>query len=322
MRLRRFRPWLPETRRFLRVLLTVRPQRLGNAVIPYTLPVAIIPTAPRICYADLPSTLTNAQKLATLQPNLLMIDVEKGINIFQYLWPLVLATQATTQWPDKMNSTKHIPYAPGSAVVLDLWKANGKVGMDGYLDHIYFGDLNGKFYGLKFNMEDINKGMEIDFWQTKSIPSDDLSTDILRSDHEPISIVPAAALDRDNRLHLYFGTGKYDTIKGANNDKTETSTMSLYMVEDEQHEADDRCHGDGLGDRPNQRLQCRRWIHMERFWRGCQHLPMQLRCGLQLNLHLGQNGWHRGLLRKLKPLLYDSLLGLHLQPQCRWRAGC
>ena len=195
--------------------------------------VAVIPSSPRIFQlSDITASATTDQKIATLKPSLLMIDIEKGINVFQYVWPLVLATQPS-KWPTVQNGTNYIPYAPGSAAVFDLWKADGRFGTDGYMDHIYFGDLNGKFYGIKFQVDDNGtKGMEIDFWQTKDIPSPDDATNILRSDYEPITIMPSAALDRNYDLHVYFGTGKYDVIKGSSNDKTDTATMSLYSVED------------------------------------------------------------------------------------------
>lgn len=195
--------------------------------------VAVIPTAPRIFQlADITASATAAQKIATLKPNLLMIDVERGINVFQYLWPLILATQSS-KWPDVLNGTNYIPYAPGSAAVLDLWNSSGVFGADGNMDHLYFGDLNGKFYGIKFRVGDNEtEGMELDFWQTKDIPSPQDATNVLRSDYEPITIMPSAALDRRYDLHVYFGTGKYDTIKGSNNDKTDTATMSLYSLTD------------------------------------------------------------------------------------------
>lgn len=196
--------------------------------------VAVVPTSPRIFLLDdLPTSLTQEQKLATLRPNLLMIDIEKGINIFQYLWPLLLETQSS-EWPTIQNGANYIPYAPGSAAVLDIWKANGRVGMDGYMDHIYFGDLSGKFYGIKYHVDgDAAKGMEIDFWKTKNIPSPDNSTNIFRSGNEAISTMPAAAFDRKYNLRLYFGTGKYDNIEGNYNDKTDNSIMSFYAVKDE-----------------------------------------------------------------------------------------
>ncbi len=194
--------------------------------------VAVIPTAPRIFQlTDITASVTTAQKIATLKPNLLMIDIEKGINIFQYVWPLVLATQPS-KWPTVQSGTNYIPYAPGSAAVFDIWKSNGIVGADGFMDHLYFGDMNGRFYGVTFIVDDNEmKGMEIDFWQTKNIPSPDDATNILRSNYEPITIMPSAALDRNYRnLNIYFGTGKYDIIKGSNNDKTDMATMSLYSL--------------------------------------------------------------------------------------------
>ncbi|MHC1744486.1 MAG: pilus assembly protein [Syntrophobacteraceae bacterium] len=193
---------------------------------------AVIGGGPRLFKLDdLPASLTLEQKLAALKPNLLMIDIEKGVNIFQYHWPL-LQSLIPTRWPEQQTSVgSYVPYSMTNPLVLDIWDSNGSIGNDGFLDHIYLGDLNGYYYGLKFNMDTgSTKGLELDIWQTKPIASANVNDNIYRSDTQPISVLTSAAYDPQHNLRLYLGTGKYDNIDKdkAQSDKTDKATMSFY----------------------------------------------------------------------------------------------
>jgi type IV pilus assembly protein PilY1 len=194
---------------------------------------AVIGGGPRVFnITDLPASLSLDQKLATLKSNLLMIDIEKGVNIFQYNWPL-LQSLMPTRWPDQATGVGiYSPYSMGNPLVLDIWDDLGSIRNDGFLDHIYLGDLNGNVYGLKFNMDTgSTKGVEIDVWQTKPI-NDPTASNVFRSDTQPMTVLTSAAYDPQHNLRLFFGTGKYDNISGSSNDKTDTAKMSFYSLTD------------------------------------------------------------------------------------------
>ncbi len=164
------------------------------------------------------------------KPYLMVLDMETGVNIFQYAWPLIQGL-LPDKWPDKIVSTHKIPYAMGNPVVLDIAN-DGEVGRDGNVDHLYIGDLNGFFYGFKFNLA--SKGIKIDVRQTKPVDCSDgaVCTNYYRSNHEPITVTPSVSLDPDNKLRVYFGTGKFDEVEGDYNDKTDGASMAFYSLKD------------------------------------------------------------------------------------------
>lgn len=176
--------------------------------------------------AELPNlaagSLNTTQKHAVLKPYLLAVDIETGHNIFQYLWPQ-LVHNWSAEWPGS-----DIPYALADPLVLDVWDEAGNVKQDGYVDHIYVGDLHGNFYGLKFNLEsETAKGFQLDVWKTKTITG---SSNAFRAGRQPITVMPSATFDPNYDLRLYFGTGKFDNVIGGNNDKSDTATMSFYSL--------------------------------------------------------------------------------------------
>lgn|GEM_PF-1760573 len=168
----------------------------------------------------------SAQKDAVLKPYLLAIDIEKGINIFQYLWPKILH-QWSSQWPTVTSGDNTIPYALGDPSVLDLWDSQGAVRQDGKADYVAFGDLNGNFYTLRFNFP--QKGMHMTVHKTKTSPA---GTNIYRSTRQPITVMPAATIGPDNKLRLFFGTGKFDDVVGGSDDRTDTDNMTFYGLVD------------------------------------------------------------------------------------------
>lgn len=190
---------------------------------------AILGATPRIFQPDveLPASLSSAEKTALLKPYLVALDIEKGINIFQHLWPTIVH-QWSSQWPTVTSGANTIPYALGDPLVLDIWNANGTVGSDGVLDHIYFGDLNGNFYGLKFNLDSSSPGIKMEVWKTKPASG----TNLYRSSRQPITVMPVATLDPDKYLRIFFGTGKFDNVIGGQDDRTDTATMSFYGLKD------------------------------------------------------------------------------------------
>ncbi len=179
---------------------------------------------------NLPSSLSGDEKKATLKPFFMVLDMETGTNIFQFIWPLLQAV-SQSEWPDMTVSGNYIPYAMSDPLVLDIWDANGEVNKDGYSDHIYVGDLNGQLYGIKFHMGSgfSDYGLRIDVWRTK----DGLdSNNHYRSEYQPITVTPVGAFGPNNELYIYFGTGKYDNVTGGNDDKSDTARMSFYNLKE------------------------------------------------------------------------------------------
>lgn len=181
---------------------------------------------------DLPPNALNDNETKTfLRPQLLAIDIEKGVNIFQYLWPEILKHWAD-KWPKVTSGSNTIPYALGDPVALDLWNAQGQVATDGRMDYLAFGDLNGNFYTIKLNLDNSTTstpGMHITVRKTKTAPTE---TNMYRSDRQPITVMPVATLDPDKNLWLYFGTGKFDNAVGSSNDRTDTASMAFYAIRD------------------------------------------------------------------------------------------
>ncbi|MGQ9795427.1 pilus assembly protein [Desulfosoma sp.] len=176
-------------------------------------------------------TIDNQTIETFLRPQLLAIDIEKGVNIFQYLWPEILKKWAG-KWPKVTSGSNWIPYALGDPVALDLWNAQGQVATDGQMDYLAFGDLQGNFYTIKLNLDNSTTstpGMHITVRKTKKATG----TNIFRSDRQPITAMPVATLDPYKNLWLYFGTGKFDNaVGGSSNDRTDNASMAFYAVRD------------------------------------------------------------------------------------------
>lgn len=181
----------------------------------------------------LPASLTDAQKIASLKPNFLMVDIEKGINIFQYNWPLIQSLISPTPWPDVQVGGNHIPYSMTGPVAISVFlnDLENQLTTDGNVHSVYLGDLNGNFYSFKFNMGLANNnGVAIDIHQTKST-LDAAGNNHYRSNHQPLSVTPTAALDPDNHLRLYLGAGKFENVDGTStDDKTDQAIMSFYSL--------------------------------------------------------------------------------------------
>lgn len=189
-------------------------------------------------------------KLALFWPNLMMIDIETGYNLFEYVWPVILNYNVTT-FPNQTVGTNTIPYAMSDVLALDLWdQVNEVMGDDGFIDRVYVGDMNGYFYGIKFNLAEnfpdlsttnTQFGVQVDIWPTKPISTTDQPTNDYRSALQPITISPVASVETLPArapastvpdLRVIFGTGKYDDIIYGEDDKTDTTKMALYNLKD------------------------------------------------------------------------------------------
>lgn len=189
-------------------------------------------------------------KMALFWPNLLMLDIETGYNLFEYIWPLVLNSNAKT-FPNRQMGGNTIPYAMSDVLALDVWdQVNSALGDDGFIDRVYVGDMNGYFYGIKFNLAEYfpdtatsnsSFGVEFNIWPTKPISSSDLISNYYRSTLQPISVAPVASFESTSStaasgtipaLRVIFGTGKYDDVTYGTDDKTDTAKMALYNLRD------------------------------------------------------------------------------------------
>ncbi len=190
---------------------------------------AVMGATPRVFAGDRswPNSLSLKAKKALSKPYLMVIDIEKGVNIFQKLWPEII-NKWSDQWPQVPDNSTVIPYALGDALVVDIWDSYGNRGSDGSLDHIYFGDVNGNFYGMKlFSPDNASLSIMMDVWKTKEISSL-ASPNTYRSNRQPVSAMPVATLDPEKNLRVYFGTGKFDHVLGGHDDKADNASMSFY----------------------------------------------------------------------------------------------
>jgi|GEM_PF-3735132 len=175
-----------------------------------------------------------------LLPHLLAIDIERGINLFQYTWPELLREhqQVGSSLPEGFvqdNTETCIPYALSAPAVLDIWDSEGEISGDGYTDHLYFGDITGRFYGVKFHPSE--SWMKMDVRHTKPIGAindvDESLHNFFRSDRQPITAMPVVAFDPQYNLRVYFGTGKFENVwELTHNDMTDEAKMSLYSFKD------------------------------------------------------------------------------------------
>lgn len=133
----------------------------------------------------LTTTLPKSSLDVMRKPRFLAIDVETGKNVLRYLWPYMIAKTESDNSsvsplpfdPPARGSASpynYVPYAMSDPVIQDFWDlyhcdrarteppnsyfprcandtdGSPTLGMDGYIDHIYVGDLNGNFYSIKF----------------------------------------------------------------------------------------------------------------------------------------------------------------------------
>ncbi|ROR01935.1 pilus assembly protein [Desulfosoma caldarium] len=179
---------------------------------------------------DFPASLDDNETMTLMRPQLVAIDIEKGVNIFQELWPKILE-KWPSEWPEVTlkPGSNTIPYALGDPVALDLWNDQGQVAKDGKVDYLAFGDLNGNFYTLKFNLYATNPGVQMTVRKTKTAPT---GVNSYRSGRQPVTVMPVATLDPYKNLWLYFGTGKFDNVVGGLDDRTDTAPMAFYAIRD------------------------------------------------------------------------------------------
>jgi type IV pilus assembly protein PilY1 len=189
-------------------------------------------------------------KLALFSPFMLLMDIQTGENLFEYVWPIVnnRTFHDFNVFPLETAEENEIPYAMSDPVALDVWNdATDRPGDDGFMDRVYVGGLNGYLYGIKFNLDETpadtsntNMGILVDIWPTKTIDlKDDRWTNNYRGSRQPITAGLAASFEPETSdagagsfLRVIFGTGKYDDVPGGKDDKSDTTKMALYNLRD------------------------------------------------------------------------------------------
>jgi type IV pilus assembly protein PilY1 len=173
-------------------------------------------------------------------PTFHALNMQNGTDMWKSTWQSLLANPAyRAQYPGA-NATPHpFPYAVANVVAFDLFDSAGRSvetgGLqDGLTDLIYGGDTNGSFYTLI---------MAGNGTATPSIPTCMLRRKVrtvpatfvnsYRGKRQPITVTPVAALDNEQNLRVFFGTGKFDDVAPSiTNDKTDNASMTFYCLKD------------------------------------------------------------------------------------------
>lgn len=180
------------------------------------------------------------------QPLLLAIDVEKGENLFKYIWPWVYSDLTISKFPEYLRGLNVVPCSFADPSVVDVWRsADAEAGDDGYIDHLFAGDLCGNLWGIKFLEFDesppgtTGTGLSIEMWPTRTV-DETVNTFFPWSDYrtvtQPINYQPAISLSpkeagSEQHLRIIVGAGKYDnTLPPEESDRTDPATMSLYNL--------------------------------------------------------------------------------------------
>ncbi len=208
---------------------------------------------------DVPDTRTGLFK-----PSFLALDVETGLNLFQEVWPLLVKHAPYNEWSTsspqellwdiKTVGTNTIPYSLSHAIGVDAcYQAKNVDGTvlsetcasreDGFIDRLYFGDLYGYFYALKFNYDDSAGGRlfaRLEMRRTKQVNTDsdptasNYRTNYYRYLTQPITGKFGATWNVNKTgLTIAFGTGKLDNVDGSvNDDLHDVGIMSSYAAGD------------------------------------------------------------------------------------------
>lgn len=210
--------------------------------------------------SEVDAPLSETVKTYLFEPHLLALEIGTGENLFKYLWPGIAATLRCPQFPDATypnclfppqwvksgGTTRLVPYALGDQVCFDIFTEDGEeLRGDGFIDHVFFGDLNGQFYRLRFRSPTSGSpSMDLSYWQTRKIDTTLTQpsvmnkanplqvTNLYRSNRQPIFDLPSSAWDQDlEHIREIFGTGKYENVFNSNlDDKTDREPMSLYNI--------------------------------------------------------------------------------------------
>jgi type IV pilus assembly protein PilY1 len=188
-------------------------------------------------------TDTHTNKLLK-QPTMLALDVETGENLFKYIWPFVYGGLDSTPFDPAVRNGFIPPCAFADPSAVDVWNTeSGSEGDDGYVDHIFAGDMCGNLWGIKlFGFEKIpagDTGLSIEMWPTRIVDESNTSFkwSNYRTEMQPITFQPAMSitpkgLGSGQKLRVIVGTGKYDdTIPADYSDKSDPAIMSLYNLE-------------------------------------------------------------------------------------------
>ena len=172
------------------------------------------------------------------QPRLTAIDMETGVNLFRYVWPWIYQKVSPAGsgglFPIRARGTSlELPYALADLTALDLLSGSA-VGNDGFVDHVFVGDLGGNFFTVRFNFSGTTgQGIQIDTRLTKSVNEGTGVTSYSNYRGVPQPITTAASVSVDaldsSFVRAIVGAGKYnDVYHGVADDKTDPATTSIY----------------------------------------------------------------------------------------------
>jgi type IV pilus assembly protein PilY1 len=209
--------------------------------------------------------LSPDRRFELFRPDLLVIDLETGTNLFKYIWPQIDrfywnggstgTPNAANPFPVQKSGEKYVPYSLGQTTALDLLRYSEDtsttpatktvvLGDDGLTDYVYVGDITGRLWSIKFNLWTgltNTKGIEVDLWKTRNQTA---NTDYFRTTRQPITVSPSVSFEGSSdpanptgsNVLVVFGTGKYDdtddSFAPGHNDKSDTLKMSLYNLRD------------------------------------------------------------------------------------------
>ncbi len=176
------------------------------------------------------------------------IDIETGFNLLSLLPSLtpsidmedvgqyICSNSADGSIPTCTDGVHYdfIPPVVSNPSVVDL---DG----DGYVDRIYGGSTAGGLFSIYL----YNDGSIISvsgtsitgvgacpglFW-TRCIARDDYNK--YRGCRQPITAEPVIAVDDEDYVRVYFGTGQYDNLDSADSDKQDEARMAFYCLVDQ-----------------------------------------------------------------------------------------
>ncbi|MFH0825327.1 MAG: PilC/PilY family type IV pilus protein, partial [Pseudomonadota bacterium] len=201
-----------------------------------------------------PLTFTDTEskrlKGRLFDPSVLAVDIETGVNLFKYVWPFMVNKERSltkgspavsdSTFPDinipstgtgTADGQTRSPYSVASFAAVDVVGGTDSKGVgraDGFVDQVFFGDINGLVWRLITPTSE--PALHLSLWKTDRLGE----SNYYRGYHQPITIKPTIAWGSDAdglHLRLIVGTGKFDdTHQGLPNDRSDLTVQALYNV--------------------------------------------------------------------------------------------
>jgi len=200
------------------------------------------PTPPTRGVLPVADDLTDAQWQYLFRPQLLALDVETGVDLFQAMWPQFLRAYWDTAMSPAVETNSEgnlVPHQFDTVALID-GDTDGRgeriyaVGLDGWLLSIY-----GKTPMMDADGTPFTDDMCLKLERTEAIASADLDTNAYRGSYEPIgSPVAVTFLPRERLIDRMFPigisvtTGKFDKVDGVKDDQTDTAPGTVYFIKE------------------------------------------------------------------------------------------